>query len=104
MALRCIAQVMTDGSTELTLVDGTQTQPLHLKSLIICEQAGAAATFRIRLALQSANSETKQRLYHNCPVVPNDSFTLALDIGMLSGDRLFCFGSTANLSVNLFAE
>lgn len=104
MALRCIAQAALAAITETTLVDGSQVQPIHLRSLTFCERGGAAVTFRLRLALGAAAVDNKQYLYYNLPIVPNDSFTLSLDIGMLPGDQLIAYASTANLSINLFAE
>lgn len=104
MALSCIAQSAPGAGTETTLVDGSQVQALHLKSLIVCERGAAAATFRVRLALGNAAIDNKQYLFYNLPIVPSDSFTLALDIGMLPGDVLYIYASTANLAFNLFSE
>jgi hypothetical protein len=104
MALRCIAQVAPAATTDTVIVDGSQVQPLHLRSLIVCERGAASALFRLWLRVQGAATATKQYLYYDLPVVPNDSFTLALDIGMLPGDILMTRVSTANVSVNLFSE
>ena len=104
MALRCISQVALASGTPTNIVDGTQVQPLHLRSLLVCERNGASATFRLWLRLQSEATADRQYLYYDLPIVPNDSFTLALDIGMLPGDIMMAQSSTSFVSVNLFAE
>jgi hypothetical protein len=103
MALRCISQVATAATTETDLVDGSNVEPLQLKSLIVCNRAASAATFRMRLAKANEAVATKQYIYYDLPIVPSDSFTLALDIGIEPGDKLVVYASNANLSFNLFA-
>jgi hypothetical protein len=104
MPLRCIAQAALATDTDTPIVDGTQVQPLHLKSVTFCERGGVAATLRFWLRLQGATTANKQYIFYNLPIVPSDSITLALDIGMLPGDILMARANTANVSVNLFAE
>lgn len=104
MALRCIAQVALAAATDTNVVDGTQVGPLHLRSLLVAERGGASALFRLWLRLRGEATANKQYFYYDLPIVPSDSFTLSLDIGMLPGDILMARASTANISINLFAE
>ena len=77
---------------------------ITLRSLVICNRSGTAATFRLSLAVGGEADATKQYLFYDTPIVPNDSFTSALEIGMRPGDLIRAYASTANLSITLFGE
>ena len=75
-----------------------------LRSLVVCNRAASSATFRISLAVGGEPDATKQYLFYDTPIVPNDSFTSALEIGMAPGDVIRAYASNSNLTVNLFGE
>ena len=104
MSLRCIAQSAPAATTATTILDGSQQQTIHLRSLVVCNRDATSATFRIWLKLRNEADANKQYLYYAIPIVPNDTFSLALDIGVQPGDVLKVYASTANLSFNLFGS
>lgn len=108
MALSCISQKALSATTDTQLVPETEGTAIasaqHLRSLTVCNRDPSAATFRIWLRRQGAATATHQYLYYDNPIVPNDTFTVALDIGLLPGDLLFGRASTANLTFQIFAE
>lgn len=86
------------------MLSGAQLANIHLKSLVVCNRAASSATFRLLLALANADTADKQYLFYDLPIVPNDSFTSALDIGISPGDVLKAYASNANLSISVFGE
>lgn len=104
--LRNVAQVALAATTLTDVLVGANfgMAGIHLKSLVVCNRSGASATFRLSIALNGEADANKQYIFYDLPLVPNDSFTSALDIGLSPADTVRAYASTANLSVNLFGE
>ena len=89
----------------LTLTDiFTSTGDTEFRSLVVCNRSGTSATFRMSIAVAGAVDATSQYLFYDMPIVPNDSFTSALEIGVSLGDVVRFYASTANLTVTLFKQ
>lgn len=101
MALRIVAQAVSAAS--LTDVY-TATSDVMLRSLSVCNRAGTAASFRISVASGGEADSNKQYLFYDLPIVPNDSFTSSLEIGLIAGDVVRFYGSNTNMSLTLFGE
>ena len=104
MALRVIAQLAPGATTLTTLVDGKQVSPIHLQSLVVCNRAAASATFRMTIQPTNEALDNKHYLFYDLPIVPNDSFTSSLDIGVQPGDVIKVYASTANLTFTVFGD
>ncbi len=104
MALRLIAQAALPATTLTDVIAGSPSGKVYiaLKSILVCNRAALSATFRMSLAINGEADATKQYLFYDTPIVPNDSFTASLDIGLQPGDVIRCYASTANLTVSLF--
>lgn len=103
--LRCIAQVALSATTLTAVYTAStfgQNGFLLLRSIVVCNRGGTSATFRLSLARGGEADATKQYLFYDTPIVPNDSFTSALEIGLEPGDVIRAYASNANLTVNLF--
>ncbi len=101
MALRIVAQATSSAS----LVDiYTADQDIMLRSLSVCNRAGTAASFRLSVANSGEADANKQYLFYDLPIVPNDSFTSSLEIGLIAGDVVRFYGSNTNMSITLFGE
>lgn len=63
----------------------------------------AATTISIWVAkLGDAINQDKQRLEYQLPLDVNQSYALALDIGLRAGDKLFVQAGHNQVAVNLF--
>lgn len=103
---RCQIQWAISATTETTLIDGTQTAPLLLKSFKVCNRDPAGDRFRVRLRLKSEAVADKQFLWYDYPVNGNDTvemITTGGEIALESGDLLTIYAGLANLSVTIFA-
>jgi len=56
------------------------------------------------IAVAGAVDATSQYLFYDMPIVPNDSFTSALEIGVSLGDVVRFYASTGDLTVTLFKQ
>lgn len=101
MALRIVAQAVSSAS----LVDVyTADSDIMLRSLSVCNRAGTAASFRLSVASNGEADANKQYLFYDLPIVPNDSFTSSLEIGLIRGDVVRFYGSNTNMSLTLFGD
>ena len=102
MALSIASQTAV-GAGSLTDIF-TSTGDTEFRSLVVCNRSGTSATFRMSIAVAAAVDATSQYLFYDMPIVPNDSFTSALEIGVNLGDVVRFYASTANLTVTLFKK
>ena len=102
MALSIASQTAVPATTLTDIF--TSTGDTEFRSLVVCNRSGTSATFRMSIALAAAADATSQYLFYDMPIVPNDSFTSALEIGVNLGDVVRFYASTANLTVTLFKK
>lgn len=103
---RAQIQLAISAATETTLIDGTQTAPLVLKSFKVCNRDPAGDRFRVRLRLKSEAVADKQFLWYDYPVNGNDTVELIErgdEIALEAGDLLTIYAGSANLSITIFA-
>lgn len=76
-----------------------------VSSLVICNQASTAATYRI-VVRRTGESTTAAKNYivYGATVPASDSITLTLGITLEDGAALRVFASSANLSFNAFGS
>jgi len=102
MALSIASQTAVSATTLTDIF--TSTGDTEFRSLVVCNRSGTSATFRMSIAVEGAGDATSQYLFYDMPIVPNDSFTSALEIGVSLGDVVRFYASTANLTVTLFKQ
>ena len=71
-------------------------------SIVVCNRAGGAQTFRISVAVAGAANNVKQYLYYDLPLTGNNTFIATIGITLGSGDVVRVYASNGNLSFNLF--
>lgn len=98
-----IGQFALAATTETAVVDGTSREPLQIK-IVICNRDSASATFRVSLAVAGLTTANKQYLSYDDAINGNRTVELPYTIGVNSGDKVNMYASSANLSVNVFAE
>lgn len=73
-----------------------------ISSIVVAELGGAAATFRISVAVAGAVTEDKQYLAYDVAINANSVVTLVLGITLAATDKIRVYGSTADLAYNIF--
>ena len=73
-------------------------------TLMICNQAGSSATFRIAIRPAGATLDLKHYLSYDTVVPANDSIALTLGLTLATTDVVSVYASTTSLSFNLFGS
>ena len=84
-----------------TCPSATQT---IVSTLVICNRAAAAKTYRVILRPDDETLADKHYLAFDTPLAANDSIALTLGITMDASDKLYVSGSDTNLSFSLFGS
>jgi len=70
----------------------------------VCNRAATAATFRVSVSVGGGATATKDYIYYDVTVAGNDTFAFTFGATLAATDKVRVYGSTANLSFNLFGQ
>lgn len=91
----------TTATTLYTVPSATQTV---VSTVVICNQAASAATFRIAVRPAGATLAAQHYVAYDVTVGASDSTALTLGITMNATDVLTVYASTATLSFSAFGS
>ena len=91
----------TTATTLYTVPSATQAV---VSTIVICNQAAAAATFRISVRPAGAAQTAAMYVAYDVTVGASDSTALTLGITLGAADVITVYGSTATLSFNAFGS
>ena len=91
----------TTATTLYTVPSSTSTV---VSTIVICNQAAAAATYRISVRPAGGAQTTAMYLAYDVAVAANDSTALTLGITLATTDVITVYGSTATLSFTAFGS
>lgn len=100
--IQCVAQLAPSATTQtelFTLAANYGTS--DIRCIIICNR-GSATTFRISLRLLGDALDNKQYIAYDAPIEANDTICLTYPIGLRSGDSLYVYAGSANLSFSVY--
>jgi hypothetical protein len=72
-----------------------------VSTIIVCNQAASAASFRVSLQVANAADNPKQYLYYDLPIAGNDTFIFTLGITLAATDVISVYASSTTLSFNV---
>ena len=75
-----------------------------ISSVVICNAGPSTSRFSLSYALGAALDVTKQYLYYNTVIPPNQTFVATIGITMPKGDMLRCYSDTGLVSFNVFGD
>lgn len=101
-ALSILGQLAPAANTLGTLYTAPGTATVSCSSVVVCNQAGAASTFRVSAAVNGAADGTIQYLYYDTPIAANDTFVATLGITMGTSDQIRVRSGNGSVSFNLF--
>jgi hypothetical protein len=75
-----------------------------VSTLAICNRGATSSTFRISIRENGAPDSAKQYLAFDTTVPASSTITYTLGITLKTGDAIYVYASTANLSFNAFGS
>jgi hypothetical protein len=71
-------------------------------TITVCNRAASAATYRIAVRPLGATIANQHYVAYDATVAANDTVSLTIGVTLAATDVVTVYGSTANLSVNIF--
>jgi hypothetical protein len=105
-AYKILGQSAPAATTETTLYTSTSVETI-VSSLVICNQAGTGATYRIAVqpsADAGSDATAKHFIVYGATVPASDSVILTVGLTLAAGDRIRVYGSTATLSFSAYGS
>ena len=101
---KVLGQVNPGSASLTTLYTVPSATNTVASTLMICNQAGSSATFRIAIRPAGATLDLKHYLSYDTVVPANDSIALTLGLTLATTDVVSVYASTTSLSFNLFGS
>jgi hypothetical protein len=105
---KVLGQVATStlgANTEGTLYTVPSLTSAVASSIVICNQAGTAATFRIAVRPAADGSTTdKHWIVYGTTVGASDSTVITMGLTLAAGDKIQVRGSTATMSFSVYGS
>jgi len=102
---KVLGQNNPSATTETTLYTVGSANGAVVSSIVICNQAASAATYRIAVR-PSADSSTaaKHWIVYGATVAASDSTVLTIGVTMAQNDKIQIYASSANVSFNAYGS
>jgi hypothetical protein len=104
MAKKVLGQVNPSATTATTLYTVPSAKSAVVSSLIICNQAASAATFRIAVRPAGATLAAVHYVAYDVTVGANDSTALTLGITLATTDVITVYASSATVSFHAYGD
>ena len=104
MAKKVPGQVNPSATTATTLYTVPSAKSAVVSSLIICNQAASAATFRIAVRPAGATLAAVHYVAYDVTVGANDSTALTLGITLATTDVITVYASSATVSFHAYGD
>ena len=100
--LKVLGQLAPSATTLTDLYTVPGATHATVSSIVVCNRAGSAATFRIAVAIAGASNDNKQYLYYDTSIPANDSFVATIGVALGPADVIRVYASNGNLSFSAF--
>lgn len=100
--IKVLGQLKPAATTLSTLYTVPAATSTVSSTLTVCEQAGAATTFRISVAVAGAADDPKQYLVYDAALAANETKTFTLGITLAATDIVRVYSTSGDVSFNLF--
>jgi len=102
---KVLAQLNTSATTEQTLYTAPSLTSTVISTIMICNQASSAATYRIAVRpAADGSTAAKHWIVYGATVAASDSIMLTLGITLATGDKIQIYASSANMSFSAFGS
>ena len=103
-AYKVLGQQAPAATTATTLYTVPSSTSTVVSTIVICNQAAAAATYRISVRPAGGAQTTAMYLAYDVAVAANDSTALTLGITLATTDVITVYSSTTTLSFTAFGS
>lgn len=98
-----VATATLGATTEGTLYEAAN--PAVVSSIVICNQAATAATYRIAVRPSAdASTSAKHWIVYGTTVAASDTTVITMGLTLAAGDKIRVFGSSATLSFSAYGS
>lgn len=101
---KVLGQVNPSATSATTLYTVPSATSAVVSTIVICNQAASAATFRIAVRPAGAALAAQHYVAYDVTVGASDSTALTLGITLATTDVITVYGSTATLSFSAFGS
>lgn len=99
---KVLAQSNPSATTLTTLYTVPGSTSTTVSSIVVCNTAASATTFRVSIQVGGAGDATKQYLYRDLPIAANDTFIATIGITLAATDVLAVYAGNGNLAFSAF--
>jgi len=104
LAYKVLGQIAPAATTATTIYTVPAATETVVSSIVVCERAGAAATFRLAVRPNGASLADQHYLAYDVPITANDTIILTIGVTMDATDVLEGYASTGDLSFAAFGS
>ena len=101
---KTLGQSAPSATTETTLYTVPAATSTVVSSLIVANRAATTSTFRVSVAVGGGATATKDYIYYDVLMPPNDTFIATVGLCLAATDKVKVYASSANLSFSIFGE
>jgi glucose-6-phosphate dehydrogenase assembly protein OpcA len=101
---KVLGQSAPSATTATTLYTVPADTSAVVSTIVVANRTNSSATYRIAVRPAGATLANQHYLAYDVPVAASDSTTLTLGITLAATDVVTVYGSTNNLSFNVFGS
>jgi hypothetical protein len=101
---KVLGQVNPSATTATSLYTVPSAKSAVVSTITVCNQAAAAATFRIAIRPAGATLAAIHYISYDSTVAANDTTALTIGVTLATTDIITVYASTATLSFNAFGS
>jgi hypothetical protein len=102
--IKVLAQVAPLATTSTALYTVPALTSAVVSSLTVCNRGAAATTFRVSISVGGGAIATKDYVYYDVIIPPQDTFIATVGLTLGAADIVRCYAGTADLSFQLFGQ
>jgi hypothetical protein len=99
-----LGQVAPSATTATTLYTVPSLKEVVVSTLVVCNRAATAATYRIAVRPAGASLANEHYIAYDVSVAGGDSTTLTIGLTITATDVITVYSSTANLTFSAFGS
>jgi glucose-6-phosphate dehydrogenase assembly protein OpcA len=99
---KVLAQSAPSATTNTNIYTVPSATSTVVSTITVCNRAATAATYRIAIRVAGATLANEHYIAYDATVAANDTVSLTIGVTLAATDVVTVYGSTANLSVNIF--
>ena len=100
--IKVLAQLNPNATTLTDLYTVGAGVSAVVSSIVVCNQAATAGTFRISVAVAGAADNIKQYIYYDIAIPAKDTFIATIGLSLATTDKIRVYASSASFSFSAY--